>query len=225
MWNFIKNLFKKKEVPTIPAKAPLPEIPSGQDLSNFDAAVKYTLLNEGVLSDKSDSEILNLIEIKNEYQSQLETEVNHALQNKHRYQDVSSKTGVPWEAIKAIHYREASNDFGTCLHNGDPLPGPTKHVPKGRGPFNSWEDAAVDALLIEKSKFPNKWDMAGTLNFLEKYNGLGYRNRGMASPYLYAGTTAYTSGLFVDDGVLDKSKVDHRLGCAVILKKLTLKDA
>jgi lysozyme family protein len=152
---------------------------------------------------------------------ELNAEVAHANANRERYEVVSSQTGVPWKAIKAIHYREASNSFKTCLHNGDPLPGPTKHVPKGRGPFNSWETAAVDALLLEKAKFPAVWDLAGTLDFLEKYNGLGYRNHGMVSPYNYAGTTAYVAGLYTDDGVLDKNKVDHRLGCAAILKGLS----
>lgn len=146
-----------------------------------------------------------------------------AIKNKDRYKALEKLSSVPWDVCVALHYREASLDFNTCLHNGDPLPGPTTHVPKGRGPFlgpKAWEEAACDAILLEKHKFPLAWDTAGKLDFCEKYNGLGYRNRGLVSPYVYAGTDKYISGLFVKDGVFDSSKVDRRLGCAVIIKEL-----
>lgn len=143
--------------------------------------------------------------------------------NKEKYLSVQRLTGVPWDVVAACHYRESSLDFRGVLHNGEFIIGTgkkTKLVPAGRGPFGSWEAAAVDAMLIESSKFPKIWDTAGKLDFCERYNGLGYRKKGIPSPYVYAGTNKYTSGLYVADGKFNSSKVDLRLGCAAIIKGL-----
>lgn len=42
-------------------------------------------------------------------------------QNKKRYLDASSATGVPWQAIAALHYREASLDPTRSIYNGQLL--------------------------------------------------------------------------------------------------------
>lgn len=55
--------------------------------------------------------------------------------NQARYERVSQATGVPWELIGAIHYRESDFDFGAALHNGDKIIGTgrkTYRVPAGR---------------------------------------------------------------------------------------------
>src|ERR1700683_1070068 len=65
---------------------------------------------------------------------------------KEPYQAVSSVTSVPWFVIAVIHEREASQSWKANLAQGDPWNKVSIHVPKGRGPFNSWQDAAVDAL-------------------------------------------------------------------------------
>jgi lysozyme family protein len=58
---------------------------------------------------------------------------------KPRYQTVEAKTGIPWFVIAVIHERESSqNRFGS-LAQGDPWNRVSVHVPKGRGPFQSWE--------------------------------------------------------------------------------------
>lgn len=70
--------------------------------------------------------------------------------NRSRYEVVSKATGVPWDVIGVIHYRESSGSFAGVLHNGQKIIGTGKKttlVPKGRGPFSTWEDAAVDALM------------------------------------------------------------------------------
>src|SRR5258705_10572295 len=60
---------------------------------------------------------------------------------------------IPWWFIGVTHYREAGFDksgnprWDTCLGNGQALNRKTTIVPKGRGPFNSWEEGAVDALV------------------------------------------------------------------------------
>lgn len=140
------------------------------------------------------------------------------LKNINRYEVVQKVTGVPWYLIAAIHYREASLDFSTCLHNGDKLPGPTHNVPAGRGPFSTWEEAAVDALKMED--LPNAWTELTCLSFSERFNGLGYRRKGCLSPYVWAGTSHYKGGLYVSDGKFDSNKFDKRIGVACIIRKL-----
>lgn len=142
-----------------------------------------------------------------------------------RYEAVSSKTDVPWDVIGVIHYRESSGSFAGVLHNGQKIIGTGKKttiVPKGRGPFSSWENAAVDALLnCPPYAGKNKdWSIAGTLDILERYNGLGYRNRGLPSPYLWAGTDQYVSGKYFADGKYDPNYVDSQLGVAPLLMKI-----
>jgi lysozyme family protein len=61
---------------------------------------------------------------------------------KPRYQAVEKRTGVPWPFIAVTHEREASQRWDTQLGQGDPLNRVSVHVPKGRGPFSTWEDGA-----------------------------------------------------------------------------------
>lgn len=145
--------------------------------------------------------------------------------NRARYEAVSAKTGVPWDVIGVIHYRESSGSFAGVLHNGQKIIGKGKKttiVPKGRGPFSTWEEAAVDALMnCHPFAGKNKdWSIAGTLDILERYNGLGYRNKGLPSPYLWAGTDQYKKGKYVADGKYDPNHVDKQLGVAAILMKI-----
>src|SRR3979411_2917703 len=66
---------------------------------------------------------------------------------KQRYQAVSAKTSIPWHTIAVIHSRECSQDWTGSLAQGDPWNRISVHVPAGRGPFRSWEEAAIDALV------------------------------------------------------------------------------
>jgi lysozyme family protein len=142
--------------------------------------------------------------------------------NRVRYEAVSAKTGVPWDVIAVIHYRESSGSFAGVLHNGQKIIGTGKKttlVPKGRGPFTSWEQAAIDALInCHPYAGKNKdWSLANTLDLLERYNGLGYRKKGVPSPYLWAGTDQYVRGKYVADGKYDPNHVDRQLGVAALL--------
>lgn len=139
---------------------------------------------------------------------------------KARYQAVEKSTGVPWWFTAVVHEREASQRWNTQLGQGDPLNRVSTHVPKGRGPFNTWEDGAYDA-LVKCAPYASKnkdWSPGGALTMLEKYNGLGYANKGRPSPYIWAGTNQYSSGKYVADGVYDPNAVDSQLGCAGLLK-------
>lgn len=155
-------------------------------------------------------------------QAQFDKVAQKLLANKARYQAVEARTGVPWWFIAVVHYREANCNWNTQLGQGDPLDRVSTHVPRGRGPFATWEDGAYDALV----KTPpyaarNKdWTIGSALDYLEKYNGLGYKKRGVASPYLWAGTDRYISGKYVADGVYDASVVDNQLGCAGLMKAM-----
>lgn len=147
--------------------------------------------------------------------------------NRPRYEAVSKALKekgyeVPWEFIAVTHQRESSGNFNTYLGNGQPLSKKTTIVPKGRGPFTSWEEGAIDALLEAGPQAAKNtdWTIGGTLAMLEEYNGLGYAARGLPSPYLWAGTNQYTKGKFVSDGVFDADHVDTQLGCAGLLKFL-----
>jgi lysozyme family protein len=138
---------------------------------------------------------------------------------KARYQSVSRATGVPWAVIAVIHERECSQDWTGSLAQGDPWNRVSVHVPAGRGPFRSWEEAAIDALVnCAPYAARNKdWSIGRTLTKLEEYNGLGYAARGRPSPYIWAGTDQYKSGKYVRDGVYDPNVVDSQPGCAGLL--------
>jgi lysozyme family protein len=145
------------------------------------------------------------------------------LDNKARYDYVSLHTNVPWYLIAALHYREASLNFRTCLHNGDPLPGPTTHVPRGRGPFKTWEEAAIDALKYDGLNQFTYGTIIPCLIMAEKYNGLGMRKKGKYSPYVWAGTNqSDETGKYVSDGIYNPLAKEKQLGVAAIFKGLGL---
>lgn len=142
--------------------------------------------------------------------------------SKARYQAVEKRTGVPWPVIAVIHERESSQNWGRSLAQGDPWNRVSVNVPRGRGPFNSWEEAAVDALVNCHPFLARKkdWSLGATLVNLELYNGAGYASKGRPSPYLWAGTDQYATGKYVRDGVYDPNHVDRQPGCANLLKAM-----
>ena len=143
--------------------------------------------------------------------------------NEPTYREVSIATGIPWYLIGAICERESSQNFNCYLHNGDPLfsssgaPLKTIHVPKGKGPFQSWQGAAIDALGMHHDV---QWTMDVMLDWAEKYNGLGYRHKGFPSPYLWSGTSEYKSGKYTSDGVFSATAIDKQPGVAAMFKFL-----
>lgn len=141
---------------------------------------------------------------------------------KARYRAVEMRTGVPWFIIAVIHMRESSQNWTRSLAQGDPIDRVSTHVPAGRGPFKSWEDAAIDA-LVECAPFlarKKDWSLGPALANLEVYNGAGYAARGRPSPYLWAGTSEYSAGKYVSDGKYDPNYVDRQPGCAALIKAM-----
>lgn len=137
------------------------------------------------------------------------------------------KNGVPAPIIFALHGRESTWNFRRHLHEGSPLTGRTKYVPKGRplrpDPPYTFEQSAEDALYSLKGLERINWLSRGdSLQAIEAYNGLGYQryHKDVLSPYLWAGTSLYTSGKYVADGKFSRTAIDKQLGCAAILMRM-----
>lgn len=155
---------------------------------------------------------------------QLDLLVARILKNKDKYLEVSNITNVPWYALAPIHYREASLNFKCHLHNGDPLNARTKHVPagrpiKGEPPF-TWVESAIDAIKLKSWDKVTDWSIENTLALMEAYNGLGYKKKGLPSPYIWSWSNNYSKGKYVADGKFDPNFVDQQCGTAVLLKSL-----
>lgn len=138
---------------------------------------------------------------------------------KARYLAIQKRTGVPWFVVAVIHEREASQNWDRSIAQGDPWRSVSTHVPKGRGPFQSWEEAAFDALqnCAPYAARNKDWSAGSAMTLLEQYNGLGYANRGLPSPYIWSGTDQYVKGKYVADGVFNPDVVDAQLGCAGLI--------
>jgi lysozyme family protein len=143
-----------------------------------------------------------------------------------KYEKVSAVTGVPWFVVACIHNQEMGSDLGVfraVLHNGEKIVGTplkTMLVPKGRGPFATWEAAAIDALKEFGKHEPSDWTLSYCLDRLERYNGLGYRNRNIPSPYIWAMTDQYSKGHYTADGKFDANAVSKNTGCVAMMKTL-----
>lgn len=152
--------------------------------------------------------------------SRLERAKDTYLANIEKYKSVERKTGVPAWFVAGLHMRESGFNFKTCLHNGQPWNKVTTIVPKGLGPWTSWEEAAIDALEFDDIT-PDKINtMEKSLYFAFRFNGTGYARKGIYSPYVWSGTNWYSKGKYVKDGVYDPEFVDKQLGVAAFWKYL-----
>lgn len=155
---------------------------------------------------------------------EIDTARARVLTHRERYQAVERETGFPWWLTGVIHGLEAAHGFDRHLHNGDPLTARTARVPAGRpvrgAPPFTWEESAADAVRYMGLDRIGDWPLARQLYELERYNGFGYRHRGLPSPYLWAGTDRYLKGKYVADGVYDANAVSRQIGAAAILKRM-----
>jgi lysozyme family protein len=165
--------------------------------------------------------------------SAISSAARRIIANRTRYRAVEMRTGVPWFLQGILHMRESSNNFAGVLHNGERIIGTgrlTKLVPAGRGPFETWEDSAVDALQLKGLHKIKEWTVERCGYEAERFNGFGYMSKRVNSPYLWAGSNHYTAGKYVRDGVYDSSHVDTQLGVMPVLKRIaeldiTVRDA
>lgn len=168
------------------------------------------------------AELWHNMEIKSEKQEAISKVADKIVSLKDKYEVIQQLTTVPWYMVGLIHLRESNNNFNTHLHNGDLLTARTIHAPRGyprtgNPPF-TFEYSAVDALKKEGLDKVTDWGIERIAYFFEKFNGFGYRGKGVNSPYLWAGTNNYTKGKYIRDGVYSANVVDSQLGVMPILK-------
>ena len=125
-----------------------------------------------------------------------------------RYAALADRAGVPWYFVAVVHQREGSGNFSQSVRDGHRLPAGL-----------SWEDDAL-AVMQEQCGGWHDWSLPGLLYRLEAYNGFGYRQYQINSPYLWSFATCYTKGKFVADGRFDPDQVDEQPGTAVILHRM-----
>lgn len=140
------------------------------------------------------------------------------------YEATGAELGIPWTFIGIVHGMECGFDFTTHLHNGDSLQKRTVQVPRNRPktgtpPF-TWRESARDALMLEGLHHETQWSVPRMLFLWERYNGFGYRARGVPSPYLWSFSNIYSAGKFTSDGGFDPAAVSKQCGTAVMLKAL-----
>ncbi|MES1154985.1 MAG: hypothetical protein ABUL48_01015 [Pseudorhodoplanes sp.] len=147
--------------------------------------------------------------------------------DRERYLSLERRTGVPALVTMVIAERESGADPHCSLAQGDRWDRVSIHVPKGRGPFASWEDAAADALAIDGLDKVGRdhWTIELALYYQEKFNGFGYRMRGLPSAYIWAATNIYQGGKFIADGKFDRNAWDTQLGVAALMARIIHTDS
>jgi lysozyme family protein len=146
------------------------------------------------------------------------------LMHRERFLAVQARCGVPALWLMPVFERE-NPSFSSYFGNGDPLDRPTTHVPRGRGPFTSWEDGVVDALTLDHIVRVTQWTWPMAVYEWELWNGFGPRMHGRPSGYPWAGTSIYRGGKYVADGKWSRGTWDHQLGCVAIAKAIEELDA
>ena len=188
----------------------------------FNKSMAYTIIYNRALIKLSKEQEVKLIS-------------KRILEGKERYEGVAETldNGIPWWFIGITHFMEAGHkypkQFDYHLHCGDPLTARTFHVPSGRpiadpkagkGKPYTWEESALDALKYMKYYKVNDWRIENCLILFAKFNGLGYKKKGVPNPYLWSFTTEYIKGKYVADGRYDPNAVSKQPGVAAIMKDL-----
>ncbi|WP_158621632.1 LysM peptidoglycan-binding domain-containing protein [Corallococcus aberystwythensis] len=157
------------------------------------------------------------------YAAELRTISNLSPEKRKLIDEVARKADLPPALVAGIWYREASLKNGVYLHNGQELGKTTTIVPKGV--FfrkDQFVDAAVDALRKHSKDQKalglhyNSTDTGAMASYAEAYNGFGYRNKGVTTPYAFAGTDQYKGGMYVKDGDFRANVYDKRLGVMAV---------
>jgi lysozyme family protein len=141
------------------------------------------------------------------------------LVNRDRFLAMQSLCGVPALWVMPVFERE-NPSFASYLGNGDPLDKVTIHVPRGRGPFASWEAGAADALALDHITQVTPWTWPMACYEWELWNGFGPRNHGRPSGYVWSGTTIYQGGKYIADGVWSRGTWDSQMGCVELARAI-----
>lgn len=136
---------------------------------------------------------------------------------------VFARLAIPQVVQATICEREDGCDFSKNPAQGDPWNQVSRHVPRGRGPFRSWDEAANDAWTVcdhlNVLSVP-AWSLAYACWKWEYYNGGGYRAHGIRTPYVVGGTNLQQAGKYVADGDFDAHHMDTQLGCLPIALRM-----
>lgn len=171
-------------------------------------------------------------ELRPEWMGRIDKVLSRSQLNRSRYQAITDmrKGGVPWLVVAGLHERESSQSFSKHLHEGSPLTGRTRYVPKGRipgvAPPYTFEQSAEDALYVLKHLDRTDWaNVESALQTIEAYNGLGYQrfHPDVLSPYLWSGSKHYARGKYVADGKFSATAVDAQAGVAALLLAANLR--
>lgn len=171
-----------------------------------------------------DEYVRDLAEMKFTRLSEAQAVAKKLLVNKHRFINVQGFCGVPALWLMPVFEREGPS-FANYLGNGDPLHEITKDVPRGRGPFPTWEAGCVDALHLDHVSDCVEWTWPMAAYEWEKWNGFGPRHHGRPTGYVWSGTSIYRGGKYISDGVWSRGTFDHQLGTVVIAKQLAAMDS
>jgi lysozyme family protein len=145
------------------------------------------------------------------------------------YDEGCHKTGVPIAWAAASFEREASSNFYLSPAQGDPLSRMSFHVPRGLGPYprpgregSAWTQAQEDAYRIDHLDLVGEanWIIERALYEGEVFNGFGPRMHGRQTGYLYSGTSIYTGGKYVADGVWSSTEDDKQLGIVPMMLRI-----
>lgn len=235
---FFSSIFSKKSETTVVSVPKLAEPPK--------KVLDWTVLEEG--TPEFYRAAYAALEFDKGYESKIAAACKEVLKHKSRYESVAKRAGFSdmvrngvsypvWFIIGLIHMKEASCNFNKVLHNGETLANVNKYgtrlVPKGRGKgLNwTWEDAAVDALILNGSRWSKirggNVELGEILYAVERYNGTGYitgAGRDEFSPYLWSMSNINDDyGKYVADGKFDpKASTNGSCGFATMLKWLEL---
>jgi lysozyme family protein len=152
---------------------------------------------------------------------------NKIVSLKEEYLKVEKETKVPWYVVGCIHYMEAGLNFSKQIHNGESWSKKTTLVPVGLGPWNSWEDAALDAMeTLHLKMFKTlgffSWGIPEICFCFESHNGWGYRkyHSHVKSPYLWSFSNHYDSGKYIADGKWSDTAVSKQMGAMTIIREI-----
>lgn len=153
-------------------------------------------------------------------QKEFDLLAKYAMDHNRSYMVIEEQSGVPWPMIACIHRRESDANFNTYLGNGDRLDRKTVNEPRGRGPFASFEEGAIDALKYDHLTRVIDWRLEKILYYLELFNGPGYYAHGVPSAYLWGGTNIQRPGKYVADNKWSSVAIDRQPGCCPLLKSI-----
>jgi lysozyme family protein len=214
-----------ESLPSADVTSPSPLAPSAIAAA-LPAAAPRKPANSTVFTDLSAEyqSFFDACHVRPEFQGNVDFYVSRLKKFKNVYGDVGADLNIPWYVIGILHGLECGFNFGTHLHNGDPLDARTTHVPanrptKGKPPF-TWRDSARDAMIYKGYDKVRDWSVPSVLYLLEKYNGFGYRKLSIPSPYLWSFSNLYVKGKYVADHKFDPDAVSRQCGAGCVIKAL-----